>query len=477
MTQDPVTLSELKAELRNMDDAEFAELQGTADSPGKVDLVFIRTLVDTERLNEVVVEPLTRCGPDSIQACITNAKISDVSSMEQAKNKLMHGSVLVHSIPENQWWAVTLENTIGRAIESSETETILLGPKDSFSEQLEQNVTLIRRRLPVTELKTEKFVLGTQSQTSVVLLYLEGITNPEFIEIARAKLSEIHYDMFLDTSQVAAFMEDHVDSLFPQYLQTDRPDACAFSLGVGKLAILVGNSPFALLAPINFFHLFQSPEDYINRWPIASFLRILRYVSFLLSLTLIPLYVAVITHHYQMVPVQLLFVVLESRSKLPFTPFWEALLMLLTLEIIKEASLRMPTKSGQSLGVIGGIVIGQATVEAGFASQVLIVLVAISAIASFLVPNYLLTKTNMPIQLVFLVLSSLFGIVGLTLGFIGLLVHLNGLTSLKQPYLAPITPFYGRDWMDLFIRGSWKRTKLRPAFLKPLNKWRYKPRR
>nr|WP_306439350.1 spore germination protein [Paenibacillus sp. tmac-D7] len=238
----------------------------------------------------------------------------------------------------------------------------------------------------------------------------------------------------------------------------------------------MNNTPFALIAPITLFHLFQSPEDYINRWLVASALRCLRYFSFFLSITLIPMYVALTTHHYQMLPLQILFVILESRSKLPLTPFWEAFLMLVTLEILKEASLRMPTKTSQTLGVIGGIVIGQAAVQAGFASQVLIVLMGISAVASFLVPNYLVTKSSLIIQFLFLALASLLGIPGMVLGSTAVLAHLNGLTSLKQPYLAPISPFYWREWMDLFIRGPLRFMNFRPESLKPLYKWRKQPK-
>lgn len=181
---------------------------------------------------------------------------------------------------------------------------------------------------------------------------------------------------------------------------------------------------------------------------------------------------ALTTFHFQMIPLQMLFVLTESRSKLPFTPFWEAFIMLIILEIIKEASLRMPTKAGQTLGVIGGIVIGQASVEAGFASKVLIVLVGIAAIASFLVPNYLLTKANTLIQFILLFLASQLGVIGIAMGLIGILSHLNSLTSLKQPYLAPLAPLYMKDWKDVFIRGPIKTAKERPEYLKPLKKWR-----
>lgn len=473
--QAAVTLDALKHMVANMDDAAIVERQ--TNKGQKVILLYIGPLIDLERLNESIIEPMIRDSHDTIYECVATSKISEIISLEDAERELLQGSVLLFDPMQNQWWSILLKNPLSRAIESSEQETILYGAKDSFSEQIDQNITLIRRRLPLTELKTETFIVGSLSKSKVVLMYIEGLTNPEFISIAREKISKIDFDLFLDSSQVAAFMEEHHHSIFPQYQQTDRPDLCAFSLGVGKLVLLVDNTPFALVAPITFFHLFQSPEDYINRWLVASFLRLLRYISFFLAITLVPLYVALTTHHYQMIPLQILYVLLESRSKLPFSPFWEAAIMLIVLEIIKEASLRMPTKSSQTLGMIGGIVIGEASVQAGFTSKVLIVLVSISSIASFLTPNYLMTKANTLIQFVLLILSSFLGIFGMTIGIIGILAHLNALTSLKQPYLAPVTPFYGKDWLDLFIRGPLIWMKERPESLHPLKKWRVSRRR
>lgn len=470
-----ISIESLKKALVQMDDAEFVELNISENQ--QVVLIYIRTLIDQERLNESIVKPLSNCSKQSIQECYVHSTINAISTLNEAKTQLFTGSVVLFESSSNLWFSIPLKNPLGRAIEPSDTETILLGAKDSFSEQLEQNITLIRKRLPTHELKTEKFTVGSLSETNVVLLYIEGLTNPEFVSIAKKKILEIDYDLFFESSQVAAFIEENPNSIFPQFQQTDRPDVVAYSLGIGKITILVDNTPFALVAPITMFHLFQSPEDYINRWVVASFLRIIRYVSFILSITLIPFYVALTTHHYQMIPLQTLFVLVESRSKLPFTPFWEAFIMLIFIEIIKEASLRMPTKTGQTLGVIGGIVIGQAAVEAGLASKVLIVMVGISTIASFLVPNYLVTKANSLIQFILLVSSSFLGIIGIVLAMIIILAHLNGLSSLRQPYLSPVAPFYGKDWIDLFIRGPLVKMKERPEHLKPLKKERYQTRR
>jgi hypothetical protein len=475
MAQTEITTDALRQLLSNMVDAELVEVGAAVEH--KISLYYIRTLIDQERLNEVIVEPLNRNADRAATECLAAAKVITLTRLEEALKQLLSGAVLLHYTATEDWLAVPLENPLSRAIESSDTETVVYGARDSFSEQIEQNITMIRRRLPVVDLKTEKFTVGTLSKTTIILMYIDGLTNPEFIEIARSKITNIDFDLFVDSSQVAVFMEDHHHTVFPQFLETDRPDACAYGLGIGKIVVLVNNTPFALIAPITYFDLFQSPEDYFLRWPVASFLRCIRFLGFFLSVTLMPVYVALTTHHYQMIPLQILYILLESRSKLPFTPFWEAFLMMITLELIKEASLRMPTKTSQTLGVIGGIVIGQAAVQAGFASKVLIVLMGISAISSFLVPNYLMTKSSTLIQFILLIFSAFLGIPGIIMGVIALLAHLNGLSSLKQPYFAPISPFYGRDWLDLFIRGPLIWMKKRPEFLRTLQTWRYSRRR
>lgn len=262
-------LDELKEKLNHMDDAEVVE--HSMGPSASVHLLYINTLINQERLNEVIIQPLHRSDGNSLSSCLTNSKLSEVISIEDAEQKIMQGFILLYDSVNNQWLSVQLENPLGRAVEPSETETVIYGAKDSFSEQIDKNITMLRRRLPITTLKTESFTIGSLSKTKVVLMYIDGLTNPEFVSLARDKINSVDFDQFLDSSQLAAFIEDHNHTVFPQFLQTDRPDACAYALGEGKLTILVSNSPFALVCPITLFHLFQSPEDYFLRWPIASF--------------------------------------------------------------------------------------------------------------------------------------------------------------------------------------------------------------
>jgi hypothetical protein len=469
----PPTPQQIQHLFRDIHDAKMHEL--FADEQ-PVKLFYIRSLVDEEHLQSDIVLPVLHGSAGQTGRKIISDEIVEIGSLAQAEEQILQGAVLVF-YENGRVYAVKKSNNLGRSIDTSEQESIVYGPKDSLSEQIDKSLTLIRRRLPVPNLKSKTFKIGSLSKTSVILLYMEGIVNPEFVQIAEEKTKEIEFDGIFDSAHVSAFLEDHPLSVFPQYQQTDRPDVLAAALTSGKVVWLVDNTPFALIAPVTFFDLFQSPEDYINRWMVSSFLRGLRFAAFMIALFLTPSYVAITVHHYQMIPLAMLFVLMESRSKIPFTPFWEALLMLLTLEILKEASLRMPTKSGHTLGIVGGIVIGQAAVEAGIASNILIIFIAISAIASFLVPNYLMTNASKLIQFVFLILAAWLGMWGIGFGLIWLFIHLHGLTSLRQPYLAPLSPFFGSDWKDTVIRLPMIIMKTRPGFLKPLARFRVSKRR
>lgn len=469
----PPTLENIKLLFQDIHDAHVHELMADGQI---VKLFYIRSLVDGNQLQSDIVFPVLHSTAGQTGWKVISDDVIQVKTLSQAQEQILTGSVLV--IYENGLvYAVNKKNTLGRSIDTSEQEAIMYGPKDSLSEQLENSLTLIRRRLPVPNLKSKKYSLGSLSKTTVILLYMEGIVNPELVRIADQKTKAIDFDVFFDSAHLSAFLEDHAFSVFPQFQQTDRPDVLASALSSGKLVWVVDNTPFALVAPVTFFDLFQTPEDYVHRWMVGSFLRGLRFVAFMIALVLTPIYVAVTVHHYQMIPLEMLFVLMQSRSEVPFTPLWEALLMLLTLEILKEASLRMPTKSGQTLGVVGGIVIGQAAVQAGIASNILIIFISISAIASFLVPNYLMTNSGKLIQFIFLILAAWLGMWGVGFGIFWLFIHLHGLTSLRQPYLAPLVPFYKGDWKDTIVRFPIKAFKTRPRYLKPLALYKISKRR
>jgi len=436
-------------------------------------LFFLQSLIDTESLNRFIILPLLDGIENGVVQNISSVELEPVTLLKEAEQKILAGCVLIIDNQTNQFWLAKIPNLISRSIETSQQENILYGPKDSFTELVDQNITLIRRRLPLAQLKSELFTIGSLSKTKVLLIYLEGIIDPALVETAREKIKLIDYDIFLNTPELASFLEENKNSVFPQSQISDRPDATASALASGKVAILMDGTPFALIAPITFFELFQSPQDYIHRWPVATFLRALRFFAFFIVLSLTPAYVAISTYHYEMIPLQILVIITGSRSEIPLTPFWEALSMMLTVEILKEASLRMPTKTAQTLGIVGGIVIGQAAVQSGLTSNTMVVSVAISSIASFLVPNYLMTSSSKLLQYIFLGLAAIWGFLGIIIGFTWMCIHLNSLSSLNRSYIAPLSPWYTGDWKDTLVRLPIQSLKTRPEYLKTLRDQRF----
>lgn len=464
-TKTELTLERLQEAFEDIHDATLQEITNDA---AQITLFYIESLIDVDKMQSNIIGPLLLKPNARMEDTILANEIRGLETLEEAVESVLQGYVVLFD--GARALAANTPNTLSRSIEQSGQEHIVYGPKDSLSELLEQNLTLVRRRLPTTSLKSRIYTVGSLSKTSIAVLYMDGITNPDILEIAFDKTSKADYDTILDSSHLRAYLEDHMHSVFPQLQQTDRPDVIAAALTSGKIVWLVANTPFALIGPITFFDLFQSPEDYIHRWMIGTFLRTLRFAAFFLTIVLTPLYVALTMHHYNSIPLEILYMLLESRSTVAFSPMWEATFMILTTEILKEASLRMPSKLGQTLGIVGGIVIGQAAVQAGFASNILIIHIAIAAIASFLVPNYLMTNSSKLIQLALLFLAAWIGMWGILFGIVCMAIHLNRLTSLQQPYLAPLIPFIWKDWKDTLFRLPITVMNERPAWLRPVQR-------
>lgn len=258
---------------------------------------------------------------------------------------------------------------------------------------------------------------------------------------------------------------------------TERPDVVISKIIGGRIVGFLDGSPSVFSGPTSFFDFFSSPDDYYSRWILGSATRILRMIGFILTLVLTALYVSAITYHYEMIPHAMLYNLTESRSKVPFPPLFEAMMMETTIELLREAGARLPTKIGQTIGIVGGIVIGQAAVQAGFTSNILIMTVATSAITSFVVPSYIMSGSIRLIRFGFILLAGLLGNLGLIIGIGFMTIHLAGIKSLGTSYLTPISPFNLSDILDTFIRGPFWAFKKRPSIVKTKNANRNKMRR
>ncbi|QCJ44654.1 spore germination protein [Bacillus sp. S3] len=440
-------------------------------------LTFITTLVDDEIVQQGILSPLLEGEFQSIADLKKIVPLEDVQLCEdpsKIEDTLCQGYVLLSLETEEKRFAfIAAKKEKTRPVTSPEVEISVIGPKEAFVESMETNVNLIRKRLPIKELIVEEFTIGSLSKTKIAVLHIEGITNQENVNTVRQRLKGVEFDAITDSSYLVQLIADNSNSPFPQFLDTERPDRVAAVLAEGKVAICVDGSPSVLLTPTTIVNFFSAFEDYYLNWMIASFFRLLRVFAVAFSILVTPLYVAVLTYHYEIIPHDLLGTLISSRRIVPFPPVLEALFLELTIELLREAGARLPTKVGQTIGIVGGIVIGTASVEAGLTSNVLLILIALAALSSFTTPIYKMGNTIRILRFPFLFFAHLWGLLGIVFCFCILLTHLIRLTSLGRPFLEPFYPPRVSDLKDSLIRLPFIELAMRPQFLKTENPYRY----
>lgn len=427
----------------------------------KLHFLFFTTLIDSKKFHDDLLNPLGILSYEEAVIWIKRKDIKRLTSVKKATNAITMGSVVIFI--ENEAFSVPLFGPDKGGIERSETEGVIIGAHDAFVEDAETNLSLIRRRIKSPKLKIISLKVGEISKNDVFLLYIEDIASKEIVEELKKRILSIEVDTVNDADMLAQLIDENPDSVFPQYFNTELPDVVRSKLVAGKVALILEGSPVALTAPASFFEFIQSPDDYNQRWAIGTSLRILRILAIFITVTFTSFYVAFITYHYEVLPEDLLLTLAESRTKVPFPPVIEAVLMELTIELLREAGARLPTKIGQTIGVVGGIVIGQAAVEAGFTSNILIIAVAISAISSFVLPSYNMSNAVRIIRFGLIVLAGMLGLFGIMIGLALTLIHVVSLTSLNTPYFVPVSPLYVKEWRDVFVRGPYWAMKRRPV--------------
>lgn len=297
---------------------------------------------------------------DDLKKILPSASIHICEDLSTAEHMLLNGYVMVTVESEKQKAAFMAAKCLYvREITHPEVEQTVIGPKEAFVESLEYNLNLIRKRLPISELIVEEYTVGSLSKTLVAVLYIEGITNIDYVNIVKERIENIDFDEITDSSFIGQFISDNKNSPFPQLLDTERPDRAAAVLAEGKVVIAIDGSPHVLITPTTFSEFFSSFEDYFLNWIIASFARILRAFSVIFSIQITSIYVATLTYHMELVPTDLLGTLVTSRQHIPLPPFYEALMLELVIELLREAGARLPTKVGQTIGIVGGLSLGQ----------------------------------------------------------------------------------------------------------------------
>ena len=405
---------------------------------------------------------------------IAVGEIKQVRTVEEAVVGILWGDTLLLADGDDAALEITTKGWPNRGVSEAKNEVALQGAKDAFTEVGAFNIVLVRRRMKDPSLQVKRMRIGRRSQTDVAVLYLKDVVRPEILAETMRRLQEIDVDAVTDSGQIVQWMEGR-RGLFPTMQLTERPDKTAASICEGRIAILADNSPTAILVPATLNVFFQAADDYYARWEVMSLTRLLRFVAAVAAAGLPGLYVALVVYHPHLIPSPLALKIAEGRSSVPFPTVVEVLLMELAFELLREAGIRLPSPVSSTIGVVGGIVIGQSAVEAGLVGPAVVILAAFSGICSFAVPNLALVNALRVIKIGLLFAAAFFGLYGFYLGCLALLVSLCATESFGIPYLYPFCSGEandGTDWQDTFWRAPLGWMKRRPIFATIKNRWR-----
>jgi spore germination protein KA len=431
----------------------------------KASLIFLDGMAKRSTINESIIKPLMydsclvnlekKLTIDSIEmvrnTMLSVGEVEQVSSVSELVDSCLSGDTILLVDGFKEALIVCTKGWESRSVQEPKTEVVVRGPREGFTETLRTNTTLLRRKICDPNLIFETVQIGERTKTNVSVAYLKGIVNPRLLEEIRRRLKRIKIDAVLESGYIEQFIEDEPFSLFSTIANSEKPDVVAAKILEGRVAIFVDGTPMVLTVPMLFVESFQSAEDYYSRPYFSSLIRILRYTAFMVSVLAPSIYVALTTFHQEIIPTSLLITMAASREGIPFPAVLEAFIMIITFEILREAGVRLPRPVGQAVSIVGALVIGEAAVSAGLISAPMVIVVAITAISSFVV-----TPQNGAIgvlRLIFIILSGCMGLYGIVIGLLELLIHLSSLRSFGTPYLSPISPLSFRDMKDTFIRA------------------------
>ncbi len=468
----PIDLNLIKEKLKDCPD--IIQKKVFIDGNHEAYFIYIKEIVNIDLLQRDFIRPIISLSLKELSNNNTlhNLPCNELTLLHDFNTiikRIMSGSSVFICSDLNFAISCTVLDVDKRGIEEPISEKNIRGPHEGFIESLNTNLSILRRKIKNDRLKFKTITLGVQTNQKVTVAYIDGIANIELVNSLFDKISNIKLDGLSAIGYVEQSIKTHPYSIFPQFLSTERPDKAMAALLEGRIVVLQDGTPVVLIAPINFISFFQAPDDYSTSWIHGSFLRLVRVTALLLAVTLPALYIAVTSFHYYAVPLNLLIPLAQSRSKVPFPPVIEVLILEAIVEMIREAAVRLPTYIGTAISVFASLVIGQAAVEAGIVSNVLIVIVGASAVASYVIPSFDMAMAIRILRFGFIVAAAFFGIIGMVI-CIGLtLVHLTAMESLGQPYFQPFAPLVVSDLKDTFLRLPLKTMWKRPSITKSKN--------
>ena len=444
------------------------------DKKYKAFLIYYEGMVNSERIDDFIMQSLhiiTPKGNDDLKTTVSEQLLSSnqlkiAETFEQVFDMVNYGGCAVFTDTVNACFLLDVKGWERRGVSEPVSENVIRGAQEGFTGTVRINTGMIRRLVRQEKLICEGFQLGSKSKTPCNMMYIEGTADTKTVNEVRRRINAIEADHITNSGELEQLIEDFSFFPSPQIIATERPDRTASALMEGKIAIALDGTPFVLILPINAFELIHTPEDKALRLPYANLVRIMRIIALLLSHLLPAVFVAMCNFHQETIPVHLLFAISASRRSVPFTLMTELILFEAAFEIIREASIRIPSSAGNAMGIIGGLIIGQAAIEANIVSPIVIIIVALTGVCSFTIPNYSLTFAYRIIKYFYILLGATSGFLGITAGMIAHLVLLCNLQSFGVPFLAPFSDCTKSNYGRLFVKPIWKR----PYFSNP-RKW------
>lgn len=439
-------------------------LDGLADK-NLVHSQILKNIVSTSFKDDQDSDPPVEELVARLESNLPLTDLDKVSTMDDVLLSILSGNTVLFVDGYNHALVIGSKGWTSRAIEEPQTEALIRGPREGFNEDLGTSIALVRRRLRDPNLRLETYKLGRRTQSNVVLAYIDGVVHSDLLKEVKRRLATIDMDDVEGSGYVEQWITDNFLSPFPQLLSTERPDKVTGALLQGRLAILIDGSPFQLILPINLVSCFHSPEDYYQNWLLSTLVRSLRFISAFIATFLPALYIALLEFHHGMLPSKLAFSIAGAREGVPFPAVIEAFIMEGTLELLREAGIRLPKPIGQTIGIVGGLVIGEAAVSAGVVSPIMVIVVAITAISSFTLPMYSFAISLRMIRFGIMLAAALFGLYGIVLAYIIINIHLVNLKSFGIPYTTPFAPLFIGDWKDVVLRAPVMQMNKRPQMM------------
>ncbi|SEN94144.1 GerA spore germination protein [Mesobacillus persicus] len=462
-----LTRDEIKSFFRHYDDIEFIPIEKSKN----LQAFYCKGMLDSTQLNEYfnrILVVISKEEPRSHAEVLP--PVQHIKSMDEVVNLVFSGSLIVFREGTPFFHVFDLSKVPQRSPQESNTEVSIKGPKDSFTEEMNVNISLIRKRMKSAELYCESFTVGSLSKTEVSLLYLNDKANPDIILEVRKRLNDFQGESVTSSGQLEQWLSDRSLSLFPLFDYVTRPDFVIESMIRGRFILIVNGSPSVLIGPTNIFEVIKSPEDIHFPYYLVMFGRFIRLVGLVVAIFLPGFWVSLSSVNIDQLPFALLATVVVSREGLPLPIGLEAIFILGLFELLREAGVRMPTVLGQTVSIVGGIIIGDAAIRAGLASPTMIVIIALTAVASYTLVNQSLVGTVSILRLYTLLLSIFLGIYGVFLGFFSILIYLSKLESFSIAYLEPVASLTFKEYLAALFVNPFDRRKFGISFIQKRRK-------